>query len=119
MRQNLSDIIVNELQAEHDEIVSYRFAVSTGVEDHVHPVLDDNALTDAMQKVIEYYKTKIDHTIPYTQAPDDFYLFNGIKYSFTDIGDTQLNIDFDSDDAYYNPFKDGFDSKYVPGGERD
>jgi len=112
MRTNITDIIVNELQAEYDDIVSYRFAVASGVEDLVHAVLDDNALTDAMQKVIEYYKTKIDHTIPYTQALDDF-------YSITDIADTQLDIDFDSDDAYYNPFKDGFDSKYVPGGEQD
>jgi len=107
-RPNLNDIIVDELQAEYDDIVSYRFAVASGVEDHVHQVLDDNALTDAMQKVIEYYKTKIDYTIPYTESPD----------YFSDIG-TQLNIDFDSDDAYYNPFKDGFDSKYVPGGEQD
>ena len=112
MRQNLSDIIVNELQAEHDEIVSYRFAVASGVEELVHRVLDDNALTDAMQKVIEYYKTKVDHTIPYTQAPDDF-------YATDDLIDTQLNFDYDSDDAYYNPFKDGFDSKYVPDGIKD
>ena len=111
-RSNLNDIIVNELQAEYDDIVSYRFAVASGVENHVHSILDDNALTDAMQKVIEYYKTKIDYTIPYTQTLDDF-------YPITDIADTQLDIDFDSDDAYYNPFKDGFDSKYVPGGEQD
>jgi hypothetical protein len=107
MRPNITDIIVNELQAEHDEIVSYRFAVASGVEDHVHPVLDDNALTDAMLKVIEYYKTKVE-LLPISYALDDF----------SDIG-TQLDIDFDSDDAYYNPFKDGFDSKYVPGGEQD
>lgn len=110
MKQNLSDIIVNELQTEHDEIVSYRFAVASGVEDLVHQVLDDNALTDAMQKVIEYYKTKVDHTIPYTQAPDDFYVPHDL---------IQLNFDYDSDDAYYNPFKDGFDSKYVPDGIKD
>jgi hypothetical protein len=81
--------------------------VASGVEDHVHPVLDDNALTDAMLKVIEYYKTKVE-LLPISYALDDF----------SDIG-TQLDIDFDSDDAYYNPFKDGFDSKYVPGGEQD
>ena len=112
MRTNLNDIIVNELQAEHDEIVSYRFAVASGVEDHVHPVLDDNALTDALLKVIEYYKTKVEYCSPYTQALDDF-------YATDDLIDTQLNIDFDSDDAYYNPFKDGFDSKYVPDGVKD
>jgi len=103
MRSNLNDIIVNELQAEHDDIISYRFAVASGIEDHVHPVLDDNALTDAMLKVIEYYKTKVD-----TYKPNDVYVN-------TDIGD----IHYDSDSSYYNVLKDGFDSKYVPGGEHD
>jgi hypothetical protein len=54
----------------------------------------------------------VEYCSPYTQALDDF-------YATDDLIDTQLNIDFDSDDAYYNPFKDGFDSKYVPGGEKD
>ena len=113
MRTNLNDIIVNELQAEHDDIISYRFAVASGIEDHVHPVLDDNALTDAMQKVIEYYQTKINN-YNYTQAlsPSDLYVN-------TEIGGIQLDIDYDSDNAYYNAVHDGFDSKYVPGGEHD
>jgi hypothetical protein len=102
MRPSIDDIIINELQAEHDEIVSYRFAVASGVEDHVHPVLDDNALTDAMKKVIEYYKTKVEL----------------LPISYNDVG-TQLNINYDSDDAYYNAIQDGFDTKWTPGGERD
>ena len=112
MRTNLNDIIVNELQAEHDDIISYRFAVASGIEDHVHPVLDDNALTDAMLKVIEYYKTKVDTYVPNTDSPHDMYVD-------TEIGGIQLDIDYDSDNAYYNAVQDGFDSKYVPGGEHD
>jgi hypothetical protein len=103
MRPNITDIIVNELQAEHDEIVSYRFAVASGIENHVHPVLDDNALTEAMLKVIEYYKTKVEVS----------------PISYSDVG-TQLNINYDSDDAYYNAVQDGFDTKkWTPGGEQD
>ena len=97
-RQNLSDIIVNDLQAEYDEIYNYRLAIATGVDDYNHSLLDDTELTDALLKVIEYYKT---------------------KHATDDIGDIQLNFDYDSDDAYYNPFKDGFDSKYVPDGIKD
>ena len=107
MRPNITDIIVNELQAEHDEIVSYRFAVASGVKDHVHPVLDDNSLTDAMLKVIEYYKTKVE-LLPISYATDDF----------SDIG-TQLDINFDSDDMYYNVLNTEYDSKFTPGGDKD
>ena len=112
MRPNLNDIIVNELQAEHDEIVSYRFAVASGIEDHVHPVLDDNALTDAMQKVIEYYKTKTDTHVSYTDSPHDMYVD-------TEIGGMQLDLDYDSDNAYYNALNSEYDSKFTPGGEQD
>jgi hypothetical protein len=112
MRPNIADIIVNELQAEYDDIHSYRLAVASGIEDYDHPVLDDSALTDAMQRVIEYYKTKIDHTIPYTDSPNDVYVD-------TEIGDIQLDLDFDSDDAYHNALHTDYDTKFTPGGERD
>lgn len=80
-RPSIEQIVIDELQTELDEIISYRFAVASGVESHVHPVLDDNALTDAMEKVIEYYKTKLEPVVP----------------------------SYDSDDAYTGSIQDGFD----------
>lgn len=111
MRPNIADIIVNELQAEHDEIEDYRYAVASGIDGNYHSVLDDYELSKALEKVIEYYKTKIDTHVPNTDSPNDVYVN-------TDLGDINL-MDFDSDDAYYNAVQDGFDSKWTPNDSRD
>jgi hypothetical protein len=80
-RPSIDRIVIDELQNELDEIISYRMAVASGIEDYVHPVLDDSALTDAMQKVIEYYNTKLE----------------------------PVKTSYDSDDAYSGNIQDGFD----------
>lgn len=98
MRPSIADIIVNELQAEHDDIEDYRYAVASGIDDNYHSVLDDYELSKALEKVIEYYKTKIDNHTPNTNN-----------------GDLQLDIDFDSDNYYHTAIQDGFDSKYYGG----
>lgn len=73
MRKSLNDIVVEELQSEHDEIIDYRKAVASGIEDYDHPVLDDVELTNALEKVINHYKTKVrgynvEHTLDYESA---------------------------------------------------
>lgn len=93
MRQTLNDIVVNELQAEHDEIIEYRKAVASGIEDYVDPVLDDIELTNAFEKVISHYKTK-----GYIPSDYDQYDFNfpidGIEgISYEDIGDINWKDD--------------------------
>jgi len=112
MRPNINDIIVDELKAEYDEIMSYRMAVACGIEDHVDPVLEDYDLTAAIQKVFLYYETKIKTKHTHTESPNDIYVD-------TEIGDIQLNLDYDSDNAYYNALNSEYDGKFTPGGKDD
>ena len=95
MRKNLNDIIVEDLQAEHDEIIDYRKAVASGIEDYADPVLADVELTDALKKVIEYYSTKIYGYIPtdFDQYDLNFTLGNMDGISYEDIGDINWKND--------------------------
>ena len=96
MRQTLNEIVAEELQAEHDEIIEYRKAVASGIDDTDHPVLDDTELTNALEKVITHFKTKINGYSPvdYGQYdlnfPVDGYI-EGITFGDIDI-DPDYNI---------------------------
>ena len=115
MRQTLNEIVVNELQADHNEIIDYRKAVASGIEDYVDPVLDDAELTNAFEKVISYYKTKTD--IPYYQTDifsyDNYdssnsYLnesdisFDGIDFSELTVGDINFEDTVEHTKEYYD-----------------
>ena len=78
-RPSIDQIVADEIQSEYNEIMDYRYAVASGIENYEHEVLDDNELTDAMKRVIEYYLKK-----------------GKQKY-------------YDSDDAYTGNIQDGFD----------
>ena len=95
MRQTLNDIVVNELQAEHDEIIEYRKAVASGIEDYADPVLDDVELTNALEKVITHFNTKINGYIPldYGQYDLNFTIGNMDGISYEDIGDINWKND--------------------------
>jgi hypothetical protein len=101
MRPSINDIIVWELQAEHDDIISYRQAVATGIDNLYDPTLDDIELTDALKKVIAYYKIKTGvASMTMTDEARDI--------------DLDMGIAFDSDNAVY-PYHDEYDSKRVSG----
>lgn len=89
MRPSINEIVVDELEFELNDIMAYRKAVATGVEDVYDSVLDDVELTNAMQKVIDHYKSKF------------------------------FNVSYDSDDAFENNIQDGFDFKWTQGGYQD
>ena len=55
-RQTLNQIVLKDLEDTKEEIISYRLAVGTGIEDHYDPVLDDQEIVPALDKVIAYYK---------------------------------------------------------------
>ena len=99
MRQTLNQIVVNELQAEHNEIIEYRRAVASGIEDYEDPVLTDTELTDSLQKVINYLNAKTyDPSNQLDMFNDNFSLtsdmyMNEIQYANDDL------ISFD-DNAY-------------------
>lgn len=95
MRQTLNDIVVNELQAEHDEIIEYRKAVASGIEDCADPVLDDVELTNAFDRVISYYKNKTD--IPYYQTDIFSYANYDSSNSYLNESD-KLDISIDGVD---------------------
>lgn len=95
MRQTLNEIVVNELQAEHDEIIDYRKAVASGIENYIDPVLDDIELTDAFEKVISYYKNKTD--IPYYQTDIFSYANYDSSNSYLNESD-KLDISIDGVD---------------------
>lgn len=82
MRPSINEIVVDELEFELLDIISYRKAVASGIEDVYDSVLDDVELTNAMQKVIDHYKSKL------------------------------FDVSYDSDDAFENNIQDGFDFKY-------
>jgi len=81
--QTLESIIAKELELEYNDILSYRKAVASGIEDIYDSVLDDSKVTDALKLVADYYKSK-----NYKQKDETFY---------------------DSDDAYAGNIQDGFD----------
>lgn len=89
MRPNINEIVIDELEFELNDIVAYRKAVATGIENVYDSVLDDVELTKAMQKVIDHYKSKV------------------------------FNVSYDSDDAFVDNIQDGFDFKWTPGGYQD
>lgn len=89
MRPNINEIVIDELEFELNDIMAYRKAVATGIENVYDSVLDDVELTKAMQKVIDHYKSKV------------------------------FNVSYDSDDAFVDNIQDGFDFKWTPGGYQD
>lgn len=89
MRPNINEIVIDELEFELNDIVAYRKAIATGIENVYDSVLDDVELTKAMQKVIDHYKSKV------------------------------FNVSYDSDDAFVDNIQDGFDFKWTPGGYQD
>lgn len=95
MRQNLNDIVVNELQAEHDEIIKYRQAVASGIEDYEDEVLGDAELTNAFERVISYYKNKDDDNL----LDDSFAAGPGYEfYDTIEFGDIQFGDNLDTSD---------------------
>jgi hypothetical protein len=94
MRKNLNDIIIEDLQAEHDEIIDYRKAVASGIEDYADPVLADAELTEALKKVIDYYKTKADGYISYDNS---FAAGPGFEFDETiQFGDIKFGDNYDT-----------------------
>jgi hypothetical protein len=99
MRPTFNQIVVNELQIDLDEIYEQRKALAPGIE-------NDAELTNAFEKVIMYYNTKINGYVPmieyygqcdlnfapvepYNSAPVEPY--GGVSYE--DIGDINWKND--------------------------
>jgi len=92
MRQTLNEIVAEELQAEYDEIIEYRKAVASGIDDTDHPVLDDTELTNALEKVITHFKTKINGYSPIDYGQFDLnFAVGNIDALDTSIGDIDYN----------------------------
>lgn len=103
MRQNLNDIVVNELQAEHDEIIKYRQAVASGIEDYEDEVLDDAELTNAFERVISYYKNKY---VDYDPLDNSFAAGPGYEfYDTIEFGDIQFGDGLEINDGTSNDSK--------------
>jgi hypothetical protein len=59
MRPSIEQIIIDELEDQKDQITSYRTAVLNGIESFEDPVLNDEEIIPAIEKVITHYKTLI------------------------------------------------------------
>jgi len=102
MRQTINDIVVNELQAELSDIDSYRMSVATGIESYIDPVLNDEELTKALQKVINHYNTKISPSYQLDMFNDSFN-FSEIQYANDDeIIDDEIIFPDDDGISFHN-----------------
>jgi hypothetical protein len=104
MRQTINDIVVNELQAELSDIDSYRMSVATGIESYIDPVLNDEELTKALQKVIDHYNTKISPSYQLDMfndygiaGGDDSFNFSEIQYANDDAYIGNIEVDMNQD----------------------
>jgi hypothetical protein len=55
-RPSIEQIVIDELQDQKDQIISYRISVLNGIESFEDPVLNDDEIIPALEKVIEHYK---------------------------------------------------------------
>lgn len=56
MRPSIEQIVIDELQDQKDQILSYRISVLNGIESFEDPVLNDAEIIPALEKIIEHYK---------------------------------------------------------------
>ena len=57
MRPSIEQIVIDELEDQKEQILNYRISVSNGIELFEDPVLNDEEIIPALEKVIEHYKT--------------------------------------------------------------
>jgi hypothetical protein len=55
-RPSIEQIVIDELEDQKDQIMSYRIAVLSGIESFEDPVLNDAEIIPALEKVIAHYK---------------------------------------------------------------
>jgi hypothetical protein len=91
MTQTFNQIVVNELQSDLDKIYEHRKAVAAGIKDCVDPVLDDTELTNAFERVIMFYMSKI----PYHEMDFSYVNANDMNY-YHDL----YKITYDSTNPY-------------------
>jgi hypothetical protein len=57
MRPSIEQIIIDELEDQKENIINYRISVINGIESFEDPVLNDEEIIPALEKVIAHYKT--------------------------------------------------------------
>ena len=57
MRPSIEQIVIDELEDQKEQILNYRISISNGIELFEDPVLNDEKIIPALEKVIEHYKT--------------------------------------------------------------
>jgi hypothetical protein len=57
MRPSIEQIVIGELEDQKEQILNYRISISNGIELFEDPVLNDEKIIPALEKVIEHYKT--------------------------------------------------------------
>jgi len=57
MRPSIEQIVIDELEDQKEQILNYRISISNGIELFEDPVLNDEEIIPALEKVIEHYKT--------------------------------------------------------------
>jgi hypothetical protein len=57
MRPSIEQIVIDELEDQKEQILNYRNSISNGIELFEDPVLNDEKIIPALEKVIEHYKT--------------------------------------------------------------
>jgi hypothetical protein len=57
MRPSIEQIVIDELEDQKEQILNYRISVSNGIDSFEDPVLNDEEIIPALEKVIEHYKT--------------------------------------------------------------
>jgi hypothetical protein len=56
VKKTLNDIIVDDLLYQKQSIIDYRTSVISGIEDFDDPILNDEEIIPAIDKLIEYYR---------------------------------------------------------------
>lgn len=52
----IKDIVIQNLEYQREQILSYKLAIGAGIDDHYHPVLEDDKILDAIDLVLEFYQ---------------------------------------------------------------
>lgn len=55
-RPSINQFVLDDLECQKCEIIKYRLAVGSGIDNNYDPVLDDDEIVPALNKVIEFYK---------------------------------------------------------------
>ena len=55
-RLSVKDIVIQDLEYQRENILGYKLAIGAGIDDHYHPLLDDDKILDAIDLVLEFYK---------------------------------------------------------------